>query len=263
MTAKGKYIAPLAWQAATIVALVAVWQWAALTYPAVYLPPIERIAHGYFQLWHGDLLHSALLPSLRRLGLGFAVAILAGCVAGVVLGSLRSLDPWVRPAIEYLRYIPAVAILPASLILFGATDQMRVFVIAFGSVFPVLIAATDGARRVDPILLDVACAVGLPTAERLVRVVLPASLPSIFSGMRVALSIALVMMVISELIAADDGLGFYILRNQRLFQTANVYAGVLTIGTVGLGLTLALLAVEKRVLSWHRGWRGLTETGRG
>ena len=64
------------------------------------------------------------------------------------------------------------------------------------------------------------------------------------------------MMVISELIAADDGLGFYILRSQRLFQTANVYAGVLTIGTVGLGLTLALLAVEKRVLSWHRGCRG-------
>ena len=263
MTAKGKYIAPLTWQAATILALIAVWQWAALTYPAVYLPPIERIAHGYVQLWHGDLLHSALLPSLRRLGLGFAIAILTGCMAGVVLGSLGSLDPWVRPTIEYLRYIPAVAILPASLILFGATDQMRIFVIAFGSVFPVLIAATDGARRVDPILLDVARAVGLSTAERLVRVVLPASLPSIFAGMRVALSIALVMMVISELIAADDGLGFYILRSQRLFQTANVYAGVLTIGTVGLGLTLTLLAVEKRVLSWHRGWRGLTETGRG
>jgi ABC-type nitrate/sulfonate/bicarbonate transport system permease component len=93
--------------------------------------------------------------------------------------------------------------------------------------------------------------------NRLVRVVLPAALPSIFAGIRIALSIALVMMVISELIAADDGLGFYILRNQRLFQTANVYAGVLTIGTVGLALTLSLLAVEKRVLAWHRGWRGL------
>ena len=84
-------------------------------------------------------------------------------------------------------------------------------------------------------------------------------MPSIFAGVRIALSIALVMMVISELIAADDGLGFYILRNQRLFQTANVYAGVLTIGTIGLALTLALLSVEKRVLAWHRGWRGLLE----
>ena len=263
MTARGKYIAPLAWQATTVLALIAVWQWLALAHPAVYLPPLERIADSYLRLWHGDLLYSALVPSLRRLAFGFAIAILIGCVAGIVLGSLRSLDPWVRPTIEYFRFIPAVAILPASLILFGATDEMRVFVIAFGSVFPVLLAATDGAQRVEPILLDVARASGLSTAERLIRVVLPAALPSIFSGVRIALSIALVMMVISELMAADDGLGFYILRSQRLFQTANVYAGVLTIGTVGLALTLILLSVEKRVLAWHRGWRGLTEISRG
>ena len=71
------------------------------------------------------------------------------------------------------------------------------------------------------------------------------------------------MMVISELIAADNGLGYYILRSQRLFQTANVYAGVLTIGTIGLTLTLALLAVENHVLAWHRGWRGLSNAGSG
>ncbi len=137
---------------------------------------------------------------------------------------------------------------------------MRVFVIAFGSIFPVMLAAIDGARRVDPLLLDVARVNGLSVLERLYRVVLPAALPPIFAGVRIALSIALVMMVISELIAADDGLGFYILRNQRLFQTANVYAGVLTLGTIGLLLTLALLAVEKRLLGWHRGWRGMADT---
>ncbi|HVZ52827.1 MAG TPA: ABC transporter permease [Pseudolabrys sp.] len=263
MTVKGHQIAPLAWQAATVVALVALWQWAALTHPAVYLPPIGRVVDGYIRLWHGDLLANALLPSLYRLATGLLAAIVIGCAAGIALGSLRWLDPWVRPTLEYLRFIPAVAILPAALLVFGPTDQMRIFVIAFGSVFPVLLAATDGARRVDPILLDVARVSGLSTIERLIRVVLPAALPSVFSGVRVALSIALVMMVISELIAADDGLGFYILRNQRLFQTANVYAGVLTIGTIGLVLTLALLAIEKRVLAWHRGWRGLTETNRG
>jgi ABC-type nitrate/sulfonate/bicarbonate transport system permease component len=180
-------------------------------------------------------------------------------VVGIALGYLRALDPWTRPVLEYMRFIPAVAVLPAALLLFGPTDVMRVFVIAFGSVFPVLLAAIDGARRVDPVLLDVARVNGLPIPARLFRVILPAALPSIFAGVRIALSIALVMMVISELIAADDGLGFYILRNQRLFQTANVYAGVLTIGTIGLALTLALLAVEKHVLAWHRGWRGLTD----
>lgn len=242
---------------------MAIWQWAAVFHPAVYLPPLQRVVDGYIRLCQDELLFSALLPSLYRLLAGFVVAVVVGSVAGIAMGSLRALDPWVRPTLEYLRFIPAVAILPAALLLFGPTDQMRIFVIAFGSVFPVLLAATDGARRVDPTSIDVARVSGLSTVERLWRVVLPAALPSIFSGVRVALGIALVMMVISELIAADDGLGFYILRNQRLFQTANVYAGVLMIGTIGLVLTLTLLAVEKRVLAWHRGWRGLMEANRG
>jgi ABC-type nitrate/sulfonate/bicarbonate transport system permease component len=254
-----KQIAPLAWQVVTIGALLAIWQWAALMHPAPYLPALQNVAGGYLRLWHGDLFYSAIVPSMTRLAIGFAIAVAAGCVVGIALGYLRALDPWTRPVLEYMRVIPAVAVLPAALLLFGPTDVMRVFVIAFGSVFPVLLAAIDGARRVDPVLLDVARVNGLPIPARLFRVILPAALPSIFAGVRIALSIALVMMVISELIAADDGLGFYILRNQRLFQTANVYAGVLTIGTIGLALTLALLAVEKHVLAWHRGWRGLTD----
>jgi len=240
-------------------ALLAIWQWAAVMHPAPYRPGLQAILAGYLRLWQGDLLQIAILPSMYRLAAGLAIAVALGIVAGIVIGSLRSLDPWVRPVLEYLRFIPAVAILPASLLLFGATDKMRIFVIAFGSIFPVLLAAIDGARRVEPLLLDVARVSGLTVPQRLLRVILPAALPSIFAGVRIALSIGLVMMVISELIAADDGLGFFILRNQRLFQTANVYAGVLMIGTIGLILTLALLSFEKRVLAWHRGWRGLSD----
>ncbi|HRF07577.1 MAG TPA: ABC transporter permease [Xanthobacteraceae bacterium] len=256
MTAKRSRIVPLLWQVCTVAILLALWQWAALNRPAPHLPLLQNIAAGYIRLWHGDLLFSAIIPSLSRLAIGFLMAVAAGCVLGLMLGYLKGLDPWIRPVLEYLRFIPAVAILPAALLLFGPTDTMRIFVIAFGSVFPVLLAAIDGARRVEPLLLDVARVERLTIPERLFRVVLPASMPSIFAGVRIALSIALVMMVISELIAADNGLGFYILRNQRLFQTANVYAGVLTIGTIGLVLTLSLLAIEKRVLAWHRGWRG-------
>ena len=259
MTVSRAHIAPLAWQAATILGLLAIFQWAALVYPAPYLPRLETIAAGYLRLWHGDLFWFAIVPSMTRLAIGFFIAVLLGSAVGLVVGYLRALDPWVRPVLEYLRFIPAVAILPAALLLFGATDKMRIFVIAFGSIFPVLLAAIDGARRVEPMFIDVARVNGLTVTQRIVHVVLPAALPSIFAGVRIALSIALVMMVISELIAADDGLGFYILRNQRLFQTANVYAGVLTIGTIGLALTLALLSFEKHVLAWHRGWRGQLE----
>ena len=137
MNANRRYIAPLAWQVGTIALLLTVWQWAALTYPAPYLPALENIATGFLRLWHGDLLFSAIVPSMTRLAIGFVIAVVVGSVAGLTLGYLRNLDPWVRPVFEYLRFIPAVAILPAALLLFGPTDTMRIFVIAFGSVFPV------------------------------------------------------------------------------------------------------------------------------
>ena len=249
----------LIWQSATIVVLQALWHWAEVSHPAPYLPPLKPVALAYLSLLEPGNFIDIVFPSLYRLAVGFGLAVILGTVAGIALGYLRWLDPWIRPVLEYLRFVPTVAILPAALLLFGATDTLRIFVIAFGSVFPVLLAAIDGARRGNAMLLDVARILKFSLPEKLFRVVLPGALPSIFAGVRIALSIALVMMVISELIAANDGLGFFILRNQRLFQTANVYAGVLMLGTIGLILTLALLAIEKRVLAWHRGWRGLAD----
>lgn len=256
MTSKSHAIKAFALQAGTLGILLGLWQWGALTHPAPQLPPLQMIFVGLLRLATGDLLFSATLPSLARLGVGFGIGVLVGSTLGVMIGYMRGLDPWVRPLLEYCRFVPAVAILPAALLLFGPTDFMRVFVIAFGCVFPVLLAAIDGARRVEPVLLDVARVSGLTTLEKLTRVILPATLPSLFSGIRIALGLALIMMVISELIAADNGLGFHILRSQRLFQTANVYAGVLVIGATGWALTAALLSLENRILGWHRDWRG-------
>lgn len=256
MTSKTNSFEAFALQAATLGALLGLWQWGALTYPAPQLPPLELIFSGVIRLISGELLFTATIPSLTRLGVGFGTGVILGATLGVMIGYLRGLDPWMRPILEFCRFVPAVAILPAALLLLGPTDFMRIFVIAFGCVFPVLLAAIDGARRVEPVLLDVARVSGLSTIEKLTRVVLPAMLPSLFSGIRIALGLALIMMVISELIAADNGLGFFILRSQRLFQTANVYAGVLVIGATGWALTTTLLALENRILGWHRDWRG-------
>lgn len=237
--------------------LLAVWQWASTTYPGPSLPPLQSIVRTYWRLVQGDLFYAAVLPSLYRLTVGFLIAAIAGSVLGLAIGCSRSLDAWLRPVLEYLRYVPAIAILPPALLILGPTDGMRIFVIAFGCIFPVLLAAIDGARRVEPTFLETARINGLGAIERIRRVVLFAAMPSLFAGLRIALGLGLIMMVISELIAADNGIGFYILRSQRLFQSAGVYAGVLVIGTIGWMLTVGLLAVERRVLHWHRGWRGL------
>jgi ABC-type nitrate/sulfonate/bicarbonate transport system permease component len=249
----------LAYQVGTIGGLLIIWQWAVVMHPAPYLPSLQAIAADYWRFVQGDLLYSAVLPSVYRVLCGLLLAVLAGSAVGLAIGSVSGIDPWIRPVLEYLRFIPAVAILPAALLMLGPTDTMRIFVIVFGSIFPVISAAIDGARRVDVILIDVARVNGLSSSAQIVRVVLPAALPAIFAGIRVALGLALIMMVISELIAADNGIGFYILRSQRLFQTAGVYAGVLIIGTIGWALTAVLLVLETRVLGWHKGWRGLSD----
>ena len=249
----------LVWQAAITLALLAGWQAAAIIWPAPYLPRLEMIGQSFLRLIHGDLLTTAVAPSLYRFGIGLSIAVVGGSIIGLVLGYFRDLTPWVRPFLEFLRFIPPVAILPASLLLFGATDAMRIFIIAIGSVFPVILAAMDGARRVEPLLIDVARVNGLTASQRIFQVLLPASFPSIFAGTRIALSIGLVMMVISELLAADNGLGFFILRSQRLFRTADVYAGVILLGMIGFLLTIGLLALENRLVAWHRGWRGAAD----
>jgi ABC-type nitrate/sulfonate/bicarbonate transport system permease component len=252
-------IAELGGQALLLLTLLACWQAAAILFPAPYLPRLERIALSFWNLVHGELLVREVLPSAARVGAGLAVGIVLGAAIGLAIGYFRSLDPWLRPILEFVRALPAVTVLPAALLLLGSTDAMRVSIIAFGCTPPVLLAAIDGARRVDELLLDTARVSGLGPAATVARVIVPAALPQVFAGIRVALGVALIMMVISELIAANNGLGAFIQRNQRLFNTANVYAGVLVIGLLAWLFTAAMLELEKRVLRWHRGWRGVME----
>ena len=257
MTVSPQRIRALSLQLLLLGGLLITWQWASITFPSPTMPPLQAIWQAYWRLVQGDLLHTAVLPSLYRLLVGFLIAALAGSIIGLAIGCSRVLDDWSRPVLEYLRYIPAIAILPPALLILGPTDTMRIFVIAFGCIFPVLLAAIDGARRVEPTFLETARINGLGPVARVRRVVLFAAMPSLFAGLRIALGLGLIMMVISELIAADNGIGFFILRSQRLFQSAGVYAGVLMIGTIGWLLTAGLLVLEKKALHWHRGWRGL------
>jgi len=252
-------IGELAGQALLVLVLLTCWQVAAILFPAPHLPRLERIAASFWNLVHGELLVREVLPSAARVGAGLALGIVLGTAIGLAIGYFRALDPWLRPILEFLRALPAVTILPAALLLLGATDAMRVAIIAFGCTPPVLLAAIDGARRVDPLLLDTARVSGLTAAQTVARVIVPAALPQVFAGIRVALGVALIMMVISELLASNNGLGAFIQRNQRLFNTANVYAGVLVIGVLAWLFTAAMLKLEKRVLRWHRGWRGASE----
>ena len=241
------------------VALVGLWWWTSSNSTTYLFPPLSEVVESLRDDWLGDRLGSDVGPSLRRFGIGFGLAAVVGIGAGTVIG----LTPWLRraslPVVELVRSIPAPLLFPIALVLFGIGDGSKVALIVLGAVWPVLLNTIDGVRGVDPQVLDVARSFRLDARTRIGRVVLPAASPMIAAGLRIGLSVALLLTVVSEMRGGTNGLGFRIRADQRSFDTASSYAGVIVIGLVGLAVNLVFVAVERRVMRWHRGARGLLD----
>jgi ABC-type nitrate/sulfonate/bicarbonate transport system permease component len=243
--------------AITIAAAIGVWELLGRGGYVLFLVPFSIAVEGAWELVSGPGLRTDVLPSVARAAVGFGVGSGLGMLAGVLLGYLRGIDPWVRPVLEFLRATPVPAVLPVAVLAFGPNAGTRVGLIALGAFWPVLLNAMDGARAVDRGYVDAARAAGAGRLRVVARVIWPASLPQIFAGLRIALAIALIMMVISEMIASTDGLGFQVLQAQRTYAFKDMYAGVLVLGTVGGLFTLLFTTVEHRVLAWYEGQKGI------
>ncbi|MEV6342991.1 ABC transporter permease [Actinoplanes sp. NPDC051851] len=237
---------------AVVGVLLLLWEIAGRAGRTGLFPPFTDALAALTDLLTWDSLRTDVLPSVGRALTGFALAVLFGTLIGVTLGWFRRLEPWIRPALEFLRAVPPPAVLPVAVLTLGATGATRIAVIAGGAVWPVLIAAHDATRTVEPGYLDVARVSGLRPAAILRRVVLPAVLPALLAGARIALGIALIMMVISEMIAATAGLGYVILQSQRMYAVDQMYAGILLLGTLGWLITALFTVVERRLLGWYR-----------
>ena len=244
-----------------LVLAVAVLGWELVTRPAddAFFPPPSEIAAEGWRLWfsgpasHLFLTESGLddlLPSLARLLLGWAIAGVTGVAIGVLLGRSTVAMHYAGPVLAFLRAVPPPALVPVFLVLFSIGTQMQLATIAFGVIWPVLLNATDGARSTDPIQLDTAAAYRLSGAQRIVGVVLPAAAPKIFGGLRVSLSLALILMVISELVGSTNGVGHQLAVAQRSFDYTTMWAAIVLLGVLGYLLNTVLLAVERRALSW-------------
>jgi ABC-type nitrate/sulfonate/bicarbonate transport system permease component len=144
---------------------------------------------------------------------------------------------------------------PIFILVFGIDDTMKVIVIAFGCVWPILLNTAEGVRALDGVLGDTARTYGITGAARLRHLVLPGASPQIFAGLRQALSLAIILMVISELFAATNGLGFAIVQAQRSFAIPEMWAGMLVLGLIGFLLSLVFRAIENRCLAWYHGLR--------
>jgi NitT/TauT family transport system permease protein len=239
-----------------IVVLLLVWEVAAATgrMPSLSFPRMSEILAAWWRLILSGELPRELADSLWRMFAGYFIGVLLGIMLGLLMGYFRFFYNLLEPITEVLRPIPSPAYLPIVILFLGIDDGMKVFMIAFASLFPVLINTYSGVRSVDPIQLQTARTFGVTGRKLIWQIVLPASSPYIFTGMRVSLAVALIVMVISEMVAASSGIGYFILSAQRGFQIREMFAGVLTLAVVGYVLNRLFVAIENRVLAWHYGY---------
>jgi len=207
---------------------------------------LRALAHGILS----GTLPGELRTTLESYAEGFALAIVGGVVLGVAIGSSRTLLDASSVVIEFLRPIPAVALIPLAILFFGVGIPMRRFLIAYAALWPILINTLYGVRGTDRVLHDVAETSGVTRVGRAVRVTLPAALPSIATGIRVSASIALLVGVTAEFVIGTDGIGSYMQRQQLAYQLPELYAALVLIGLLGYAINVVLRATEQRVVFW-------------
>ncbi|BDZ44647.1 hypothetical protein GCM10025866_05560 [Naasia aerilata] len=196
-----------------------------------------------------------IVPSLARMLGGWTVAVILGVLLGVAIGRSRRFGDYVEPIVHFVRAIPPPALIPIFLILLGFGTEMRVSLITFAVIWPVLLNTIDGVRSVESLHLDTAKVFEFDRRKVFFGIVLPSAAPKIFAGMRVSLSVAIIIMVISEMVGLPDGIGNVILGAQRTYRMADMWAGILLLGILGYVLNALLALVETRITRWHRGAR--------
>ena len=242
--------------------LLAVWWFASAGSTTFYAPPLRKILVTFREVWFSDRFSHDVLPSLARLGIGYVAATVLGVGLGVLLGSSRLLREITEPALEFFRAIPPPVAVPIFILFAGIGDQMKVLTIVFGSIWPILLNTVEGVRGVDEVLSDTARSYRLTGWARLRHLTLPSAGPQIATGMHQALSVSIILMVISEMIAASNGVGYSIVQFQRTFAIPEMWSGIILLGLIGFVLSMIFQLIQARALRWYHGVRR-SERGRG
>lgn len=238
--------------------LLTLWWVASAGSTSIFLPPLREIAAAFDDVWLSDAFRRDVVPSLWRLGAGYATAVVVGVAAGYVVGRWAAVRALTSPVLAYFRVLPAPVMIPVLLVAVGIGDATKLVVIALGALWPVLLNTADGVRSVDDVQLETAAAYRLPAWTRH-RLVLRAASPRVFAGARQALGISIILMVVSEMLMSTDGLGFRVTQFQRSFAIPEMWSGVLLVGALGFALAKLFELAERRALRWHRGATGRQE----
>lgn len=218
----------------------------------LYFPPIGDIISSY-RTWWDNGLGTDLASSLISLVVGYAVAVVAGITVGYLLGTFRLLRSAFAPYIHLVRSIPPITFVPICVLLLGLGASMRITVIAVGAAFPVILSTIDGVRGIPSEMEDMATAFRLSPSERLFQLTLRGASPSILAGMKTSLTIAIILIVTSEMQASTQGIGHFVIAASRTFSIADSWAGTILLGIIGYLASELFSVYQRRALFWVQG----------
>jgi NitT/TauT family transport system permease protein len=215
-----------------------------------FLPPLSEVLAAAGTLIRNGQLASHVGASLSRSLAGFALAILTAVPLGLAIGWYRRLGEAVSPLLEVLRNTAPLALLPVFILVLGIGETSKIALVLYACSWPVLLNTIGAVRNVDPLLVKSARTMGLGPLALFRKVILPASVPAVFVGIRLAGAYSLLVLVAAEMVGAKAGLGYLVMYAQYNFQIPQMYVGILTITTIGLAFNQVLLALERRFTAW-------------
>jgi NitT/TauT family transport system permease protein len=239
-------------------AVLVIWHFATYGRKFSLIPPPSEVAIALFDLAFGGVnddaysrtLHIHLLASVSRVYGGFGIALLVALPLGLLIGRVALIRGLLDPTLQVLRPIPVTAWLPLAMIMFGLGPRSAFFLVCVGAFYPILINTIFGVRTVDPRLFEAASMLGCQGTAQFFRVVLPASLPAIFTGLRLGLGFAWVVIVVGEMTGVQTGLGAIIMEARQLSRTEIVICGMIVIGVAGFISDRMVVMLGKRLLRW-------------
>ena len=218
-----------------------------------YLSPPSAVLASIWDLVEKGQLYKHIAASLQRSLWGLLLAISAGVLLGLVMGAVRPLERLLDPVLQLFRQTSAFALFPVFILFLGIGELSKVAIIFWASFWPVLLSTIGGVKQVDRLLINSALSMGATRRFIFLKVVLPAALPSIFTGVRLAGAYCITALVAAEMIGAHSGLGFLTLNSQETFQIPTMYAGIFLLAVLGLLLNYLLALLERRLLRWRHG----------
>jgi NitT/TauT family transport system permease protein len=217
-----------------------------------FLPPLSEVLDAWASLARSGDLWTNVQASLQRSLVGFSIAISVAVPLGLLVAWYRSVAEIISPLLAIFLNTAAVALLPVFTLILGIGDLSKIAIITYASFWPVLYNTIGGARTVDPLLIKSARSLGTSDLRLFRKVILPAALPTIFTGVRLAGAASILVLITTEFVGAKAGLGYLISSSQFNFQIPQMYAGILTVSVIGVAFNYFLLFLERRVSGWRR-----------